>query len=435
MIRQMNDPLEQEEVAESAGDVADLVSPITLPTDQEDDIVAYFATYLGEKKRTIEGPTRKQHVVVARHIIAFILREYAGMSFPTIGRLLGNRDHTTIIHACNKMQSGIKNRQEFEKEYKELIEKAEAIKEQKRLIKLALNLETVLPRDSGLPPDFWKPKAREIPERNLKILDLYREGISLENIGKITGVTRERVRQVVLKTVQQIAVNESITRGVTMDAEVMFEEERKKRESAQGIGKLSTQVKEVKEYRWSRYYLACKSCGTTTIPHVRHGLCEQCVGNFRGARREKIIEEHGNKCDSCGTLRAQAIAKYGRDFYITKDKTVLCRGCFLKTTGKKLGGYKNFQWSRFHPECKSCGTTTIPHFKNGLCEKCADGVSPREKEELLASRPLCDRCGIGRVEAIKKYDRDLHVMQDRRVLCRKCFLINNRERGFGPKSG
>jgi hypothetical protein len=162
-------------------------------------------------------------------------------------------------------------------------------------------------------------------------------------------------------------------------------------------------------------------CETTTIPHIKKGLCEQCAGHFRDDRREEIVRQHGNKCDSCALLRDEVIASFGRDFYITKDKRVYCQKCFLKTTGKKLGGYKNYIWSRFFPECKSCGTTYFPHFRTGLCEKCGNKITDKKRETLCKGG--CSTCGLNRTEAKNRFGRDLYITKDGKIYCMKCFNI------------
>lgn len=46
----------------------------------------------------ITGPARARDIVYPRSIICRLLRDW-GMTYPVIGRRLGNRDHSTIIHS------------------------------------------------------------------------------------------------------------------------------------------------------------------------------------------------------------------------------------------------------------------------------------------------------------------------------------------------
>ena len=307
---------------------------ISLEVDGEDDIVEVLARQLGFKKEDIARHTRKQEVVNARDIIIYLLREYGDMSYPGIGRLL-DRDHTTVIHAYTKLKDRYTQNPELEKILYALVENVKAVKERKIRVETDL-IPNIL---ASMEPARERVRTitfKIIPERNIKILNLYREGLTLQNISNVVGVTRERVRQVVVNTIKQNAINESITKGIVMDSEILAEEEAKKRKAVQEA-KRPIKPKIKKEKRWSRYYLACRSCKTTVVPHVKKGYCENCIGSYRGDRRDEVINRHGGKCDVCQIERGEAVRKYGRDFYITKDQKVLCRRHFLEMSGRILG--------------------------------------------------------------------------------------------------
>lgn len=55
----------------------------------------------------IIGECRKKELAVPRQIIMFLMREEIKCSFPTIGQELGGRDHTTAIHAYNKIRKDV----------------------------------------------------------------------------------------------------------------------------------------------------------------------------------------------------------------------------------------------------------------------------------------------------------------------------------------
>lgn len=74
-----------------------------------DDIVSIVADFYGIEKESIHQKTRRKEVVKPRQIVMYILREDFQMSFPTIGQKLGGRDHTTVIHSCEKIKNDIKN--------------------------------------------------------------------------------------------------------------------------------------------------------------------------------------------------------------------------------------------------------------------------------------------------------------------------------------
>ena len=49
--------------------------------------------------------SRKKEIVKPRQVAMFLLREETKLSFPEIGQKLGGRDHSTVIHACEKIKS------------------------------------------------------------------------------------------------------------------------------------------------------------------------------------------------------------------------------------------------------------------------------------------------------------------------------------------
>ena len=96
---------------------ADLVEYGEWPTNPEalllDDPATIDPKVLGHqvarhcqvKWSDIRGHSRRQTLVRARSIAVYLLRELTGQSFDAIGTLLGNRDHSTIIHAYRKIQT------------------------------------------------------------------------------------------------------------------------------------------------------------------------------------------------------------------------------------------------------------------------------------------------------------------------------------------
>ncbi len=175
-----------------------------------------------------------------------------------------------------------------------------------------------------------------VTERNMKILELYKEGLTLEELGRLFGVTRERARQIAEQTIRRLAHNEAFSKGIELDFDIILQEERKKRGLVKNQKKTIV-PKKTKEKTWSRYYLACQSCGTRAIPHRKKGLCQKCTGQYGSKLREGVICRNLNRCGSCSIVRSEAIRLYGRDLYITKNESVLCKKCFLSITGKKLG--------------------------------------------------------------------------------------------------
>jgi chromosomal replication initiator protein len=56
------------------------------------------------------GPTRKRPLVEARQIAMYVMRELTELSYPSIGDEFGGRDHTTVLHAVNKIGREMKEK-------------------------------------------------------------------------------------------------------------------------------------------------------------------------------------------------------------------------------------------------------------------------------------------------------------------------------------
>ncbi|MFZ3043943.1 MAG: chromosomal replication initiator protein DnaA [Minisyncoccia bacterium] len=68
------------------------------------NIVDKVAQYYGIDEESIYEKTRRREVVRPRQVIMYLLREDFSISYPTIGTKLGGRDHTTVIHSCEKIK-------------------------------------------------------------------------------------------------------------------------------------------------------------------------------------------------------------------------------------------------------------------------------------------------------------------------------------------
>ena len=72
-------------------------------------IQQYTATYFNMKPSVLLSKKRTKNIVTARHIAMFLSRELTDYSLPMIGDSFGGKDHTTVIHSCNKIKEQLKN--------------------------------------------------------------------------------------------------------------------------------------------------------------------------------------------------------------------------------------------------------------------------------------------------------------------------------------
>ncbi len=73
------------------------------------DIVKIVADFYEIDDRVIYEKTRRKEVVRPRQIIMYLLRKDFNISYPLIGQKLGGRDHTTVIHSCEKIKNDLKS--------------------------------------------------------------------------------------------------------------------------------------------------------------------------------------------------------------------------------------------------------------------------------------------------------------------------------------
>jgi len=66
------------------------------------------AKYFSIDPKDIAGAKRSADVVFPRQIAMYLCRTVPQLSLPQIGKDFGNRDHTTVMHACNKIEKEIK---------------------------------------------------------------------------------------------------------------------------------------------------------------------------------------------------------------------------------------------------------------------------------------------------------------------------------------
>lgn len=83
-----------------------------------DLILEEVAKYFNVRVSDIKGRRRTKQVVLPRQTAMYLIRKLTEHSLPEIGEVCGNRDHTTILHACERIEAGLKK----DKRIKELID-------------------------------------------------------------------------------------------------------------------------------------------------------------------------------------------------------------------------------------------------------------------------------------------------------------------------
>lgn len=68
------------------------------------DVMEAVSTYFSVSIDDLVGTSRVSEVLVPRQIAMFIGKQYLGVSFVRLGETFGNRDHTTVMNACKKIE-------------------------------------------------------------------------------------------------------------------------------------------------------------------------------------------------------------------------------------------------------------------------------------------------------------------------------------------
>ncbi len=72
------------------------------------DIIKIVAGFYNIEEESIYEKSRRKEVVLPRQLTMYILREDFNVSYPSIGQKMGGRDHTTVIHSCEKIKNELK---------------------------------------------------------------------------------------------------------------------------------------------------------------------------------------------------------------------------------------------------------------------------------------------------------------------------------------
>jgi len=87
------------------------------------NIIEVVSGFYDIDEKLILSKNRRQEIVKARQISMYLLREILRLSLPSIGQKLGNKDHSTVIHAIGKIENGLKKDENLIEEIKKIKQK------------------------------------------------------------------------------------------------------------------------------------------------------------------------------------------------------------------------------------------------------------------------------------------------------------------------
>lgn len=87
----------------------DIISPNEKKIITPEYIISTVAEHFDVSPEEIAGNKRNSKVVYPRQIAMYLCREMTDVPLKSIGKCLGNRDHTTIMHGCDKIEQELKS--------------------------------------------------------------------------------------------------------------------------------------------------------------------------------------------------------------------------------------------------------------------------------------------------------------------------------------
>jgi len=116
-------PITIELVREQLADLLTVTRPrVRTPEELLDEIAAILKFDVD----SLKGKSRQRPLVTARQEAMYVFRELTDLSYPAIARLFGGRDHTTVIHANEKIQRLMKERKQVYDQVTDLLQQLKA---------------------------------------------------------------------------------------------------------------------------------------------------------------------------------------------------------------------------------------------------------------------------------------------------------------------
>ena len=101
-----NSPITMEMAERAINDIVSQQEKV-ISSDYIQEVVG---KYFNINPKDLKGSKRSNDITFPRQIAMYLCRNVANMSLPQIGKDFGKRDHTTVMHACSKIEKEIKEK-------------------------------------------------------------------------------------------------------------------------------------------------------------------------------------------------------------------------------------------------------------------------------------------------------------------------------------
>lgn len=85
------------------------------------DIERVVADHYKLKGALLRSKKRNKEIAHARHVAMYLVRTLTNASLPQIGKNFGDRDHTSVLHACKKIKGMVEDDWRFKEEVEQLV--------------------------------------------------------------------------------------------------------------------------------------------------------------------------------------------------------------------------------------------------------------------------------------------------------------------------
>jgi chromosomal replication initiator protein len=76
-------------------------------------IISQVCNYFSVSEKEILGQKRERDIVQARQITMYLIRQMTDLSLPDIGKAVGNKEHSTVLHSIKKVEDNLQKNEEF----------------------------------------------------------------------------------------------------------------------------------------------------------------------------------------------------------------------------------------------------------------------------------------------------------------------------------
>jgi chromosomal replication initiator protein len=112
---------------QTAASVLDTIMGSDQTSPHPDHVLETICAYFGIRLEDLMSNKRNRELVYPRQITMYLLRSELSLSYPTIGKILGGKDHTTIIHGFETVNGQLSRNDQLKNDVSILKEKISAV--------------------------------------------------------------------------------------------------------------------------------------------------------------------------------------------------------------------------------------------------------------------------------------------------------------------